>query len=143
MLNYNNRTVEPILRAFVEAILRTFLTKTARTQGQAIEFSRDPFKLVPISQLSEIGDKMLRNAILTANEFRGILGFRPMDDPNADKLTNPNMPDVPGVSGAPGSIGAPGSETPAPAVDTSEEDKLFEDSLNALEANIDKVLAGN
>jgi hypothetical protein len=66
-----------------------------------------------------------------------------MDDPNADKLTNPNMPDVPGVSGAPGSIGAPGSETPAPAVDTSEEDKLFEDSLNALEANIDKVLAGN
>lgn len=143
MLNYNNRTVEPILRAFVEAILRTFLTKTARTQGQSIEFSRDPFKLVPISQLSEIGDKMLRNAILTANEFRGILGFRPMDDPNADKLTNPNMPDVPGAAGAPGSVGVPGSETSTPVVDTSEEDKLFEDSLNALEANIDKVLAGN
>lgn len=94
MLNYNNRTVEPILRAFVEAMIRTFLTKTARTQGQSVEFLRDPFKLVPISQLAEIGDKMLRNAILTANEFRGIIGFRPIDEPGADKLINPNMPDA-------------------------------------------------
>lgn len=135
MLNYHNRTVEPILRAITEAILRTFLTKTARTQGQSIEFSRDPFKLVPISQLAEIGDKMLRNAILTANEFRGIIGFRPIDDPTADKLTNPNIPDAP-----------PGGSTPGSATDsqgTVEEDTLFEDSLNALEANIDKVLADN
>lgn len=94
MLNYNNRTVEPILRAITEALLRTFLTKTARTQGQSIIFSNDPFKLVPISQLAEIGDKMLRNAILTANEFRQLIGFRPAEEPTADKLTNPNMPDA-------------------------------------------------
>lgn len=93
MLNYNNRTVEPILRAFTEAILRTFLTKTARTRGHSIDYVRDPFKLVPISQLAEIGDKMLRNAILTANEFRGLIGFMPVDDPMADKLANPNMPE--------------------------------------------------
>lgn len=94
MLNYNNRTIEPVLIAITEAIRRTFLTKTARTQGQTIIYSRDPFKLVPISQLSEIGDKMLRNAILTANEFRQIIGYRPSEDDGADKLTNPNLPDA-------------------------------------------------
>lgn len=94
MLNYNNRTIEPVLMAITEAIRRTFLTKTARTQGQTIIYSRDPFKLVPISQLAEIGDKMLRNAILTANEFRQIIGYRPSEDDTADKLMNPNLPDA-------------------------------------------------
>lgn len=94
MLNYNNRTVEPILKAIIEAFIRTFLTKTARTQGQTVTYYKDPFKLVPISQLAEIGDKMIRNAILTANEFRQIIGFRPSEEPGSDKLINPNMPEA-------------------------------------------------
>lgn len=92
MLNYYNRTVEPVLRAICEAINRTFVTKTARTQGQAIDFARDPFKLVPISQLAEIADKFTRNEILSANEVRGIINFMPSGDPKADKLINSNMP---------------------------------------------------
>lgn len=123
MLNYNNRTIEPILRAFTESIRRTFLTKTARTQGQSIEFIRDPFKLVPISQLAEIGDKMLRNAILTANEFRGLIGFTPVSDPTADQLANPNMP---GSSSS-------GSSTTSPKVPpiqgSEEDDALLEEEL--------------
>lgn len=92
MLNYYNRTVEPILAAITEAMKRTFLTKTARTQKQSIEFSRDPFKLVPISQISEIADKFTRNEILTSNEVRGIIGFKPSTDPNAEQLRNKNLP---------------------------------------------------
>lgn len=92
MLNYYNRTVEPVLRAICEAMNRTFVTKTARSQGQAIDFARDPFKLVPISQLAEIADKFTRNEILSANEVRGIIGFMPSEDPKADKLINSNMP---------------------------------------------------
>jgi len=92
MLNYYNRTIEPVLRAICEAMTRTFLTKTARTQRQTIDFVRDPFKLVPISQLADIGEKFSRNEILTSNEIRGIMGFKPAPDPNADKLINSNMP---------------------------------------------------
>ena len=92
MLNYYNRTVEPVLRAICEAMTRTFVTKTGRTQGQVVDFARDPFKLVPISQLAEIADKFTRNEILSSNEFRGIIGYRPAEDPNADKLINSNMP---------------------------------------------------
>jgi hypothetical protein len=92
MLNYYNRTVEPVLRAICEALNRTFVTKTARSQGQAIDFARDPFKLVPISQLADIADKFTRNEILSANEVRAIIGFMPSDDPKADKLINSNMP---------------------------------------------------
>lgn len=92
MLNYYNRTVEPVLRAICEALNRTFVTKTARSQGQAVDFARDPFKLVPISQLAEIADKFTRNEILSANEVRGIIGFMSSEDPKADKLLNSNMP---------------------------------------------------
>ena len=96
MLNYYNRTIEPVLRAITEALNRTFVTKTARTQGQSIDFMRDPFKLVPISQLAEIADKFTRNEILSSNEVRGIIGYRPvMDDPKADQLINSNMPQAP------------------------------------------------
>jgi hypothetical protein len=92
MLNYNNRTVEPILAAIVEAMKRTFLTKTGRTQGQSIVYFRDPFRLVPINEIADIADKFARNEILTSNEIRQIVGFKPHSDPNADKLMNSNMP---------------------------------------------------
>lgn len=100
MLNYRNRTLEPIVSAITEALKRTFLTKTARTQGQSIEFMMDPFRLVPLSELAELGDKLLRNSILTANEFRAIIGYRPIKDGKSDTLTNPNMPEDKSVSAA-------------------------------------------
>lgn len=92
MLNYNNRTIEPILGAIVEAMHRTFLTKTARSQGQAIRYFRDPFKLVPISQIAEIADKLARNEIASSNDIRQAIGWKPSSDPKADELINSNMP---------------------------------------------------
>lgn len=92
MLNYINRTIEPLLTTMTEAMIRTFLTKTARTQGQSIMFFTDPFKLVPMEKLAEIADKLTRNEILTSNEFRQILGRKPSTDPKADELRNSNMP---------------------------------------------------
>ena len=92
MLNYQNRTLIPIVEAITEAMNRTFLSKTARTQGQAIDYRTDPFRLVPLSQLAELGDKLLRNKILSANEFRAVIGYRPMRDGVSDTLSNPNMP---------------------------------------------------
>lgn len=91
MLNYNNRIIAVICTAFVEEMRRKFLTKTARTQGQSILFFQDPFKLVPVSQIAEIADKFTRNEILTSNEVRGIIGFKPSDDPSADELRNKNL----------------------------------------------------
>lgn len=91
-LNYYNRTIEPILSAIVDAIRTTFISQTARTQGQSVMFFREPFKLLPMSNLSDIADKLIRNEILSANEFRAILGYRPNDDPKSDELRNPNMP---------------------------------------------------
>ena len=90
-LNYYNRTVEPILSAIVDSMRATFLTKTARTQHQSIIYVRDPFKLVPVEQLAEIADKFTRNAILSSNEFRQIIGYKPVKDPDADKLRNKNL----------------------------------------------------
>jgi hypothetical protein len=92
MLNYFNRTIEPILSAITQAMQRTFLSKTARTQGHAIMFFRDPFKLMPVSDIAELGDKFIRNQIMTPNELRGVLGMKPADDPKADQLNNPNVP---------------------------------------------------
>ena len=91
MLNYNNRTITPIVDAITGAMKRNFLTKTARTQGQTIMAFSNPFKLVPISQMAEIADKFTRNEILSSNEVRQIIGFRPSDDPKADELRNSNI----------------------------------------------------
>lgn len=91
MLNYYSRTIEPILSAITDEMKRKFLTKTARTQGQSIMFFRDPFKLVPVSDLAEIADKMTRNEIMSSNEIRQTIGMRPSDDPNADELRNKNL----------------------------------------------------
>lgn len=91
MLNYNNRTIEPIVSAIVGEMLRKFLTKTARTQKQSIKFFKDPFKLVPVSQMAEIADKFTRNEIMTSNEIRQVIGMKPSDDPKADQLINSNI----------------------------------------------------
>lgn len=91
MLNYNNRTIEPIVSAIVDAMKRTFLTKTARSQKQSIMFFKDPFKLVPVNDLAEIADKFTRNEIMTSNEIRQIVGMKPSDDPRADELRNANI----------------------------------------------------
>lgn len=92
MLNYHARTIEPILSSITEAMRRTFLTKTARSQKQSIVFFRDPFKLVPINSIADIADKFTRNEILTANEVRSIIGFKPSKEAKADQLVNSNMP---------------------------------------------------
>ena len=91
MLNYYNRTIEPIVSAIVDEMKRKFLTKTARSQRQSIMYFRDPFKIVPVEKLAEIADKMTRNEIMTKNEFRPILGLKPSDDPKADMLINSNI----------------------------------------------------
>ena len=91
MLNYYDRTVEPIAAAIADELRRKFLTKTARTQKQSVVFFRDPFKLVPVSQLAEIADKFTRNEIMTSNEIRQIVGMKPSNDPSADELRNKNL----------------------------------------------------
>jgi hypothetical protein len=91
MLNYYTRSVEPFVSAIVDEMKRKFLTKTARTQKQSIEYFKDPFKLVPVSELAEIADKLTRNEILTSNEFRGVIGYSPSKDPRADELRNKNL----------------------------------------------------
>lgn len=91
MLNYHSRTIEPILSAIVDEFKRKFLSKTARTQGQSIMFFRDPFKLVPVGQLAEIADKMTRNEILSPNEIRAIIGYKPDENPESDELRNRNL----------------------------------------------------
>lgn len=91
MLNYNNRSIEPILSAIVDEAKRKFLTKTARSQRQSITFFRDPFRLVPVNDLAEIADKFTRNEIMTSNEIRQIVGMKPSDDPRADELRNKNL----------------------------------------------------
>jgi len=108
MLNYYNRTIEPILSAIVDEMKRKFLTKTARSQLQSISFFRDPFKLVPVNEISEIADKFTRNEIMTSNEIRQIIGMKPSDDPKADELRNKNL-------------SAPKGESTDPSNDVTEE----------------------
>lgn len=91
MLNYYNRTIEPILSAIVDEMKRKFLTKTARTKNKSIKFFRDPFKLVPISEIAEITDKFTRNEVASSNEIRQVIGWKPSDDPKADELRNSNI----------------------------------------------------
>lgn len=110
MLNYNNRTIEPIISAIVDEMKRKFLTKTARSQAQTIAYFRDPFRLVPVNDLAEIADKFTRNEILTSNEIRQIIGMKPSNDPKADQLVNANLRQ-------------PGEEKTSPAEKTENSDK--------------------
>lgn len=91
MLNYNNRTIEPIISAIIDEFKRKFLTKTARTQMQSIMYFRDPFKLVPLNNIAEIADKFTRNEIMSSNEIRQVIGMKPSTDPKADQLVNSNI----------------------------------------------------
>jgi hypothetical protein len=108
MINYTNRTIEPILNAIVQSFRRSFLTKTARTQKQTIQIFTNPFRLVPLVDMAEIADKFTRNEILSSNEIRQLIGIKPSSDPKADELRNSNMPD-------------PEPETATKAVDTKKE----------------------
>lgn len=101
MLNYNNRTIEPILSAITDEMRRKFLSRTARSQHQTIMFFRDPFRLVPVNDIAEIADKFTRNEIMTSNEIRQIIGMRPSEDPKADELRNKNLSATPGEADVP------------------------------------------
>jgi hypothetical protein len=128
MLNYMNRTIEPILTAITEELRRKFLSKNARTRGQDVMFFKDPFKLVPMSDLAEMADKFTRNEIFTSNEIRQFVGAKPSTDPKADELRNSNMP-------------APlDTETGAPPTPGEEEDDDF-DPYAGINEIIDKAAA--
>jgi hypothetical protein len=126
MLNYINRTLVPILTAFSQEMKRKFLSKTARTQGQSIEFFRDPFKLVPMKDLAEMADKFTRNEIVTSNEFRQFIGIKPSKDPKADELRNSNMP-------------APLDQPAAPETTPSEEPEDNLDPFSGINDALDEV----
>jgi hypothetical protein len=121
MINYFNRTIQPLIQAVTEAMKRSFLTKTARTRGQSILYFRDPFALVPMEQIAEIADKFTRNEILTSNEIRQGIGFKPSKDPKADKLINSNMPQ------------------PDPAASTGSSDDVSAEGDDELQGGLDEL----
>jgi hypothetical protein len=127
VIQYNNRTLHPILEAITGSMRRSFLTKTATTQGQSIVFFKDPFSLVPASELATISDSMTRNAILSSNDIRSILGYKPDKDPEADKLRNKNL--NPPTEGADPTAkpGAPQNGINLPVKDPSKGDRLNAD----------------
>lgn len=125
MLNYNNRTIEPIISAIVDEMKRKFLTKTARSQHQSISFFRDPFKLVPVNDIAEIADKFTRNEIMTSNEIRQVVGMKPSEDLRADELRNKNL-------SAPSGSNQQSEEMPIAEVDS------IRDSVSDLDDKISK-----
>lgn len=135
MLNYYNRTIEPIISAIVDEMKRKFLTKTARSQKQSILFFRDPFKLVPVADLSEIADKFTRNEIMTSNEIRQIIGMKPSDDPKADVLKNSNISEAKSDPSN-GSSDVESNESDAGA----DYDSIINELLDGLEKEIDEII---
>ena len=136
LLNYHSRTIEPIASAIVDEMKRKFLTKTARTQKQTITFFRDPFKLVPVNNIADIADKFTRNEVLTSNEIRQIIGFKPSDDPKADELRNSNLnhPDENGYQGQ-----KQGQGLPEQSNQGSGEYEQAMDDLDELDAQLDDL----
>ena len=130
LLNYYNRTIEPIVSAIVDEMKRKFLTKTARSQRQSIMFFRDPFKLVPVTELAEISDKLTRNEIATSNEMRQIIGWKPSTDPKADELRNKNL----------NQSDNGGSTTPGVETGGSDQDQIVNELLDSLEAEIEDII---
>lgn len=134
MLNYYSRTIEPILSAICDSMKRSFLTKTARTQGQSIEFFRDLFTLLPVSNLAEIADKFTRNEILTSNEFRQIIGLKPAEDPNADALMNKNIAHDTGITNQ------ENYDQNQEFNMADEQDKIMNEVLDQLSQEIDSII---
>lgn len=132
MLNYINRTIEPLLDAVTESMKRTFLTKTARTQGHSIEYFRDPFKLVPIANIAEIADKFTRNEIMSSNEIRAAIGYKPSSDAKADQLVNSNMPQSMAGEVVEGEI-----------VEDSEDDtdQIMQGAFDSIDSTIDEIFS--
>lgn len=129
MTNYYTRTVEVIASVIVDEMIRTFLTKTARSQKQSIMFFRDPFRLIPMSEFAEIADKLTRNEIATSNEVRQEIGWKPSKDPTADELRNKNL------NPADQSLATPTE------ADTTAQDAIVNELFDSLEAEIDKIIA--
>ena len=130
MLNYNNRIIEPLVAAVADSMKRTFLTQTAITQKQSIEYYRDPFALVPVNNMADIADKFTRNEIMTSNEIRQVIGMKPSTDPNADVLRNKNLYDTTGPM--------PGGETVVEGNVNVDEPMTEEDADQAL-ADLDNL----
>lgn len=135
MLNYENRTIEPIISAIVDEFRRKFLTKTARSQRQTIKFFRDPFRLVPMNNVADLADKFTRNEIMTSNEFRTKIGMRPSTDPKADELRNKNINQASSETQAPVS-GYPVEDGIEPTQDEYEKGMA---ELDAIDDNIDEL----
>lgn len=139
MLNYWNRSIEPILTAIVQEFRRKFLTKTARTQKQSVVFFKDMFKLIPIDQLAEIADKFTRNEIATSNEIRQVIGWKPHSDPKADQLINSNMPQADtgvNIPGAPDVSAQDSTNGSNPAIDA------ISPAFDSIDSAIDDAFAG-
>lgn len=140
MLNYNNRTVVPILSAIIDEFKRKFLTKTARTQNQSIMYFKDAFSLVPATEMANIADKFTRNEILSSNEVRAIIGYKPSQDPAAEELRNKNLNQA--AAAKAGAAGA-GTEAVSQGGITSDQAiALFEGLLDNLEGDIDSIIGG-
>lgn len=127
MLNYNARTLEPVVTAIVEAMKRTFLTKTARSQQQSVMPFRDPFRLVPITEIAQIADVFTRNEIASSNEIRQAIGWKPSKDPRADELRNSNMPDT-------------GDPSAVPAEDPGTDD-VVQSALSDLDSQLNDIFS--
>lgn len=137
MNNYYTRTIEPILKAIADEFKRKFFSKTAITQGHNLAFNRNPFKLMPIKDMAEIADKFTRNEILTSNEFRGILGFKPSSDPKADQLVNSNIAQDRMNPMGEGAIADTGQENQNGM--NQELFDLFDEFVNQITGDIDEV----
>lgn len=138
MLNYRNRTLEPILTAITEAMIRSFLTKTARSQRQSIQFFQDPFRLVPMEQIAEIADKFTRNEIISSNEMRQFIHMAPSKEPKADQLINSNMPTGDTGVGAP-PPGDTGAVPPEASADAGTD--VMGQSFDEISASLDQAFA--
>ncbi|GHU59957.1 hypothetical protein AGMMS49975_28280 [Clostridia bacterium] len=141
MLNYYNRTIEPILSTITDEMTRKFLTKTARSQSQSIAFFRDPFKLVPVSDIANMADKFTRNEIMTSNEIRQIVGMKPSDAPEANKLRNKNLNapmDYGTQSGVP--VEGGGEIQNGSEITSEQAMEIFNELLNNLEGDINSII---
>lgn len=137
MLNYYNRTIEPIISAIADEMKRKFLTKTARSQNKSIMFFRDPFKLVPVADLAEISDKFTRNEIATSNEIRQVIGWKPSEDPKADELRNSNLSNPSGADGTTVNVGDDGEVDQS---GTTDYDEIVNNLLDELTGQINAII---